>query len=168
MPALERFHLAANDTLVALSEKLWPEAKIVLVIYSPGRPEIDIVLKDQDANPDDVVSALRRHVLYLDGTNLYKRDLCDSITGALAFGKQNTNPPPDGHWGQHFWDIGRAEGAEKEELAQALKLCRENLRACQAVIHLAGGFDPAYVNDAQAAMKVADEALAKCPPLNPA
>jgi hypothetical protein len=47
------------------------------------------------------------------------------------------------------------------ELAEALKLTRENLRACQAVIHLAGGFDPAYVNDAQAAMKIADAALAK-------
>ena len=37
----------------------------------------------------------------------------------------------------------------------------ENLRACQATIHLCGGFDPAYVNDAQAAMKVADAVLAK-------
>jgi hypothetical protein len=161
MSALERFHLAANDTLVALSEKLWPEAKIVLVIYSPGSPEMDIVLKDQGANPDDVVSALRRHVLHLDGTNLYKRDLCDSVTGALAFGKQNTNPPPDEHWGRQFWDIGRAEGAEKEALVEALKITRENLRACQAVIHLAGGFDPAYVDHAQAAMKIADAALAK-------
>ncbi|MDU8358029.1 hypothetical protein [Pseudomonas syringae group sp. J309-1] len=47
------------------------------------------------------------------------------------------------------------------ELAAALKLTRENLRACQATIHLCGGFDPAYVNNAQAAMKVADEALSK-------
>ncbi len=47
------------------------------------------------------------------------------------------------------------------ELAWALKQTRENLRACQATIHLCGGFDPAYVNDAQAAMKIADAALAK-------
>lgn len=47
------------------------------------------------------------------------------------------------------------------ELREALKLTRENLRACQATIHLAGGFDPAYVNDAQAAMMIADAALAK-------
>jgi hypothetical protein len=161
MSALERFHLAANDMLVALSEKLWPEAKIVLVVHSPRQPEMDIVLKDQGVTADEVVSVLRRRVLSIDGTNLYKEDLCDLITGAMCFGKRNTNPPPDDHWGKRFWDIGRAEGAEKEELVQALKLTRENLHACQAVIHLAGGFDPAYVNDAQAAMKIADAAMAK-------
>jgi hypothetical protein len=51
-------------------------------------------------------------------------------------------------------------GAQKEELVLALKLTRENLRACQGTIHLAGSFDPAYVNDAQAAMKIADAAKA--------
>lgn len=50
---------------------------------------------------------------------------------------------------------------QKIELVAALKLTRENLRACQATIHLCGGFDPAYVTEAQAAMKVADTALAK-------
>jgi hypothetical protein len=54
------------------------------------------------------------------------------------------------------------------ELRAALKLNLENLQACQATIHLCGGFDPAYVNDAQAAMKIADAALAKYPALNPA
>lgn len=127
MSALQRFHQTANDMLVALSEKLWPDAKITLVIYTPGNPEGDLVMKDQGVAPDKVVSSLRRHVLGLDGTNMYKRDLCDSITGALAFGKQNTNPPPDGHWGRHFWDIGREEGAEKEELIQALSLVTDCL-----------------------------------------
>ena len=47
------------------------------------------------------------------------------------------------------------------ELLAALELTRENLRACQATIHLCGGFDPAYVTEAQAAMKVADAAMAK-------
>ena len=47
-------------------------------------------------------------------------------------------------------------GVQNEELVQALKLTRENLRACQGTIHLAGGFDPAYANDAQRAMKIAD------------
>ena len=47
-------------------------------------------------------------------------------------------------------------GVQNEELVQALKLTRENFRACQGTIHLAGGFDPAYANDAQRAMKIAD------------
>jgi hypothetical protein len=79
----------------------------------------------------------------------------------MAFGAQNNNPPPAGHWGQRFWDIGRGEAEAREALVAALKLNRENLRSCQATIHLCGGFDPTYVNDAQAAMKVADDAIAK-------
>ncbi|HEX8595356.1 MAG TPA: hypothetical protein VF682_19100 [Pseudomonas sp.] len=159
--ALNRFHLAANDVLVALGGKLWPEAKITLVVYTPDSPERDIVLKDRAVSPDEVVSSLRRRVLSIDGDNAYKRDLCNSIVGAIWMGAQNKLSPPSGHWGQRFWDIGRAEGELREELVAALKLTRENLRACQATIHLSGGFDPAYVNDAQAAMKVADVALAK-------
>lgn len=50
---------------------------------------------------------------------------------------------------------------QRDELLAALELTRENLRACQATIHLCGGFDPAYVTDAQSAMKVADAAIAK-------
>ncbi|CRM70542.1 hypothetical protein [Pseudomonas sp. 31 R 17] len=108
-----------------------------------------------------VLDDLRRKGASIDGDNAYKRDLCDAVVGALAMGAQNSNSPPAGHWGQRFWDIGRGEAEAREELIAALKLNRENLRACQATIHLCGGFDPAYVNDAQAAMKVADEALAK-------
>lgn len=46
------------------------------------------------------------------------------------------------------------------ELIEAQKATRRELHACQAVIHLAGGFDPAYVTGAQAAIKQADAALA--------
>ena len=158
---LQRFHQVANDALVKVSEHCLPGAKIALVIYTPGKPEEDIVLKDQGLDDNEVVSSLRRRGLSIDGDNVYKRDLCDSIIGALAFGAQNTNPPPTDHWGQRFWNIGREERAVCEELIAALKVTRENLRACQATIQLCGGFDPAYVNEAQAAMKVADAALAK-------
>ncbi|QQD28845.1 hypothetical protein ICJ33_06190 [Pseudomonas simiae] len=161
---LERFHRVANDALVKISETLWPGAKIALVIYTPGKPEEEVVLKDQGLVDDEVVSALRRRGLSIDGDNAYKRDLLDCVVGALATGAQNSNPPPAGHWGQRFWDIGREERQLHEELVAALKLTRENLRACQATIHLCGGFDPAYVNDAQAAMKVADDVLAKAKP----
>ncbi|OLU22991.1 hypothetical protein BVH03_22365 [Pseudomonas sp. PA15(2017)] len=65
-----------------------------------------------DAN----LSAMRREGLSIDGDNAYKRDLIDTIVGALAFGKQGVNPPPTGHRGKQFWDIGRAEGEEKERL----------------------------------------------------
>ncbi|MFL1549709.1 hypothetical protein ACI77I_11480 [Pseudomonas sp. D47] len=158
---LERFHRVANDALVKISESLWPGAKIALVIYTPGKPEEEVVLKDQGLVDDEVVSTLRRRGLSIDGDNAYKRDLLDCAVGAMAFGSQGNNQPPAGHWGQRFWDIGRGEAEAREELIAALKLTRENLRACQATIHLCGGFDPAYVNEAQAAMKVADEALAK-------
>ena len=161
MSAVQRFHEAANDALVKLSGYCPPGAKLALVIVTPGEPERDIILEDQGLDRNEVVSALRRRGLSIDGDNTYKRDLCDAIVGALAMGAQNVNPPPADHWGQRFWDIGREERALGEELVAALKLTRENLRACQATIHLCGGFDPAYVNDAQAAMKVADAAIAK-------
>nr|WP_315415900.1 hypothetical protein [uncultured Pseudomonas sp.] len=112
-----------------------------------------------DLNP--VLDVMRNTGLSIDGDNAYKRDLLDCAVGAMAFGSQGNNQPPAGHWGHRFWDIGRGEAEAREELIAALKLNRENLRACQATIHLCGGFDPAYVNDAQAAMKVADEVLAK-------
>jgi hypothetical protein len=161
MSAVQRFHEAANDALVKLSEHCLPGAKLALVIYTLGEPERDIVIEDQDLDRDELVSTLRRRGLSIDGDNAYKHDLLDAVVGALAFGAQNTNPPPSDHWATRFWEIGREERELHEELVAALKLTRENLRACQATIHLAGGFDPAYVDDAQAAMKIADAVLAK-------
>ncbi|UVM07021.1 hypothetical protein [Pseudomonas laurylsulfatiphila] len=161
MSALNRFHETASDALEKISASLPPDAKLCLVIYTPEKPELDIVLQDKGLDLNEVVSTLRRRGLSIDGDNAYKRDLLDSVVGALALGAQNSNPPPAGHWGQRLWDIGREERELHEDLVAALKLTRENLRACQATIHLAGYFDPAYVNDAQAAMKIADAVLAK-------
>lgn len=161
MSAVQRFHEAANDALVKLSEHCLPGAKLALVIYTLGEPERDIVIEDQGLDRDELVSTLRRRGLSIDGDNAYKRDLLDAVVGALAFGAQNTNPPPSDHWATRFWEIGREERGLHEELVAALKLTRENLRACQATIHLCGGFAPTYVDDAQAAMAVADAVLAK-------
>lgn len=108
-----------------------------------------------------VLDDLRRKGASIDGDNAYKRDLCDVISAAVILGAQDLNQPPVDHWGRHFWDIGQEHLTTVEELTDALKLTTENLRACQATIHLAGGFDPAYVEDAQAAMAVARAALAK-------
>ena len=49
-------------------------------------------------------------------------------------------------------------------LREVLPVVREELRACQATIHLSGDFDPAYVIGAQAAMKRADAVLAATAP----
>lgn len=68
------------------------------------------------APTDANLSAMRREGLSIDGDNAYKRDLIDSITGAMAFGFQGVNPPPESHWGKQFWDIGRAEGEARERL----------------------------------------------------
>lgn len=164
MSATNRFHQVANDALVMISENLNPGAKLALVIYTPGNPELDIVLKDGSLEVDEVLNTLRRRGgLSLDGDNAYKQGVCDVIVGALVGGKQDSNSPPEGHWGQRFWDIGRAEGELQDELVQALRLARKELDSCQRVIHYAGGFDPAYVSDAQAALKVADAVLVKTP-----
>ncbi|WP_296261406.1 MULTISPECIES: hypothetical protein [unclassified Pseudomonas] len=165
---LNTFRESAIEAISEMAQHLPLGCELLTVACRPGKNDFDLVLPSPESNLNNALDALRRHGLSIDGDNAYKRDLCDSITGAIALGYQNTNPPPEGHWAKQFWDIGRAEGEAREELTAALKLTRENLRACQATIHYAGGFDPAYVNDAQAAMKIADEALTKYPPLNPA
>lgn len=63
---------------------------------------------------DAMLDEMRHRGLSIDGDNAYKRDLIDCIIGALVCGKQNTNPPPAGHWAQQFWEIGRAEGEIQE------------------------------------------------------
>lgn len=40
----------------------------------------------------------------------------DAVVGVLAFGAQNTNPPPAGHWLEPIWDMARAERSEVETL----------------------------------------------------
>ncbi|MCE0926007.1 hypothetical protein [Pseudomonas monteilii] len=122
MSAINRFHEVANDALVQISDHLVPGAKLTLAIYVPGEPEQDIVLMGPGAAADEVVNTLRRRAaLSLDGENAYKQGVCDVAVGAMAAGKQNNNQPPEGHWGQRFWDIGRAEGALQEEVVSSLK-----------------------------------------------
>lgn len=122
MSAIQRFHEVANDALVTISEHLKSEAKLALIIYTPGEPEQDILLKGPAVEADEVLNTLRRRGgLSLDGDNAYKRGICDVAVGAMASGKQNNNPPPEGHWGQRFWDIGRAEGQQRGDLVAALQ-----------------------------------------------
>jgi hypothetical protein len=121
MSAVQRFHEAANDALVKLSEHCLPGAKLALVIYTLGEPERDIVIEDQGLDRDELVSTLRRRGLSIDGDNAYKRDLCDAIVGTLAFGAQDRCPPPEGHWAQRFWDMGRESSANTQELVSTLE-----------------------------------------------
>lgn len=155
------FRDAAIEAISDMAQYLPSDCELLVVACRPGKKDFDLVLPSPESNLNNALDALRRNGLSIDGDNAYKRDLLDSVVVALAFGAQNNNPPPAGHWGQRFWDIGREERGLHEELVAALKLTHENLRACQATIHLCGGFDPAYVNDAQAAMKIADAVLAK-------
>lgn len=41
----------------------------------------------------------------------------EAITGALAFGAQGVNPPPEGHWLAPFWNMARADAALAADLA---------------------------------------------------
>lgn len=122
MSATERFHEVANDALISIGEHLWPGAKLTLVVYEPGKPKLDIVLKDRGIDLNEVLSTLRRAGLSIDGDNAYKNDLCDSIVGSMAFGAQDRCPPPPGHWAQRFWDMGRESSANTAELVSTLEL----------------------------------------------
>jgi hypothetical protein len=150
----------------------WIERHAAQVVVDDAQSEVN-VLREANAKLPAEVAALSKNVVEFtredfDATlNIAQVPLVD-VVAVYAGAHAAEVPPPEGHWAKRFWDMGRAEGAMREELTAALKLNRENLRACQATIHLCGGFDPAYVNDAQAAMRVADAALAKYPSLDPA
>lgn len=159
----EMFRDVAIDCISDMAQHLPAECQLFVIACRPGEKDFDLVLPSPGANLNNALDALRRQGLSIDGSNNYKEAVCDLAVGAMTMGKQNTCPPPDGHWGQRFWDIGRAEGELQEELVQALRLAHKELDACQRVIHYAGGFNPAYVNAAQAALKVAEAALAKIP-----
>jgi hypothetical protein len=58
----------------------------------------------------------------------------DAISGALAFGAQNTNPPPAGHWLERFWQMGRAELSEAAPAAGPVALTDEVLRYAMAAM----------------------------------
>ncbi|MGX9378985.1 hypothetical protein [Pseudomonas sp. JQ36] len=159
----QKHHLreAMIEAIMDIAQHLPLDCQMFVIACRPGKVDFDLVLPSPEANLNNALDALRRNGLSIDGNNSYKSDLLDCVVGALALGAQNSNPPASSHWATRFWEIGREERGLHEELVAALKLTRENLRACQATIHLAGYFDPAYVNDAQAAMAVADAALAK-------
>lgn len=74
---------------------------------------------------DAALDKIRAAGLSIDGDNAYKRDLLDSAIGALAFGKQGSSPPPEGHWGWTFYGIGKAEAEERDRdrrIMQAMAL----------------------------------------------
>ncbi len=90
---------------------------------------IDMTREDFDAT----LNNLRRMGASIDGDNAYKRDLLDCVVGALATGAQNSNPPPAGHWGQRFWDIGREERASSEQLLKALTALTQVAGECEQI-----------------------------------
>ncbi|MHC8386825.1 hypothetical protein ACYZTM_01895 [Pseudomonas sp. MDT2-39-1] len=111
---------AAIDAISDIAQHLPLDCEMFLIACRPGKTEFDLVLPSPEANLNNALDALRRQGLSIDGDNAYKRDLLDSAVGAMAFGVQNRNPPPSGHWGQRFWDIGREERAQCEELVAVL------------------------------------------------
>ena len=111
-----------------------------------------IRLTSPEANLNNALDALRRQGLSIDGDNAYKRDLCDTIVGALALGAQNNNPPPAGHWGQLFWDIGREERALTEELVEVLKGVQKR---CERMGYV--GVDGQYLKHVRAAIAKATQ-----------
>lgn len=111
----------AMDCISDMAQHLPADCELFVIACRPGKADFDLVLPSPEANLNNALDALRRQGLSIDGSNIYKDAVCDLIVGALAMGKQNNNHPPEGHWGQQFWDIGRAEGQQRDELVAALE-----------------------------------------------
>ncbi|WP_025129940.1 hypothetical protein [Pseudomonas sp. PH1b] len=145
------FRETAIELISEMAQHLPLDCELLVVACRPGKKDFDLVLPSPESNLNNALDALRRNGLSIDGDNAYKRDLCDSIVGALAFGAQNRNPPPTGHWGQQFWEIAREERALTEEMLAALQAARD----------LWGDYLPPGNSNAMKAMKLVDAAIAK-------
>jgi hypothetical protein len=81
---------------------------------------------------------------------LERRLTCEAIDGAMAFGYQNTNPPPsDDHWLAPFWKIGRKQAELEASIADTAPVFRCN--DC-------GGFDIEQVPETMKPESIADTA----------
>lgn len=145
------FREAAIELISEMAQHLPLDCELLVVACRPGKKDFDLVLPSPESNLNNALDALRRNGLSIDGDNAYKRDLCDSIVGALAFGAQNRSPPPPGHWGQKFWEIGREERALTEEMLAALQAARD----------LWGDYLPPGNSNAMKAMRLVDAAITK-------
>jgi len=116
----EEFREAAIEAISDMTQHLPLDCELLVVACRPGKKDFDLVLPSPEANLNNALDALRRQGLSIDGDNAYKRDLCDSIVGAMVFGAQNSNPPPPGQWQQRFWEIARDEARLREELLESL------------------------------------------------
>ena len=114
------FREAAIEAISDMAQHLPLDCELLVVSCRPGKKDFDLVLPSPESDLNNALDALRRQGLSIDGDNAYKRDLCDSIVGALVFGAQNSNPPPPGQWQQRFWEIARDEATLREELLESL------------------------------------------------
>lgn len=96
---------------------------------------------EEDRPTDAMLDDMRRHGLSIDGDNAYKRDLIDCIVGYLSLGKIGASPPLPGHWGEQFWEMGRAEAELQARLVdpalavldKALRWINSNIQRLHAV-----------------------------------
>lgn len=127
------FREAAIEAISDMAQHLPLDCELLVVACRPGKKDFDLVLPSPESNPNNALDALRRNGLSIDGNNAYRRDLLDCVVGALALGAQNTNPPPEGHWAQQFWQIGREERAGSEQLLKALTALTEVAGECEQI-----------------------------------
>jgi hypothetical protein len=92
----ELFRAASIDAISDMAQYLPSDCELLVVACRPGKKDFDLVLPSPKSNLNNALDALRRNGLSIDGDNAYKRDLLDTVVGALALGAQNSNPPPAG------------------------------------------------------------------------
>jgi hypothetical protein len=148
----EEFREAAIEAISDMAQHLPFDCELLVVACRPGKKDFDLVLPSPEANLNNALDALRRQGLSIDDDNAYKRDPLDATVGAMAMGVQNTNPPPAGHWGQRFWDIGREERALTEELVEVLTGVQKR---CEAMGYV--GVDGQYLKVVRAAIAKATQ-----------
>lgn len=154
MSDLQQFRDGAVEAIFDMAQHMPLDCELLVVACRPGKKDFDLVLPSPESNLNNALDTLRRHGLSIDGDNAYKRDLISSIIGTLAFGAQDRCPPPEGHWAQQFWDMGREASATRLELVTTLELVTDCLSKA-----LTGGEVSAKL--ARRALVTASELIAK-------
>ncbi len=101
-------------TIPVLPQPTWKLIDAILKMQAVQQSEINAraASANETGAEGTKTEAEIRKTMMLEQIRLERKLTCEAIDGAMAFGYQNTNPPPSAdHWLAPYWKIGRKQYA---------------------------------------------------------